>query len=65
MRTSTAVRDESLASTIKQARSRVVLVTPGVSEVVARAIDTLTAAPQAPKAALIPDVPVLGGGCCT
>jgi hypothetical protein len=55
VQTFTAVTDESLASTIRQARSRVVLVTPGVSEVVARAIDALTAAPHTPKAVLILD----------
>lgn len=55
MQTFTAVTDESLARAIGQARSRVVLVTPGVSEVVSRAIDALTAAPDRPKVVLILD----------
>lgn len=49
MQTFTAATDESLASTIQQAKSRVVLVTPGVSEVVAQAIGALTAVPTLPR----------------
>lgn len=55
MQTFTAVTDECLAATIKQARSRVVLVTPGVSEVVAQAIEALTAVPDRPKVVVILD----------
>jgi len=55
MQTFTAVTDESLAATITRAKSRVVLVTPGVSEVVAQAIGALTAAPDQPKVVVILD----------
>ena len=55
MQTFTAVTDESLAATITRAKSRVVLVTPGVSEIVAQAIDALTATPVQPKVVVILD----------
>ena len=42
MQTFTAVTDQSLADIIARARSRVVMVTPGLTEVVADAINTLT-----------------------
>lgn len=53
MKTSTAVTDEALANTISCARSRVVLVTPGVSEVVALAIKALTAVPDRPTKVVV------------
>jgi hypothetical protein len=55
MQTFTAVTDEILAATITRARSRVVLVIPGVSEIVAQAIDALTAVPDRPKVVVILD----------
>lgn len=55
MQTFTAVTDERLAATIRQARSRVVLVTPGISEVVALAIEALTVVLDRPKVVVILD----------
>jgi hypothetical protein len=55
MQTFTAVTDQALADTITGARSRVVLVTPGLAEVVAEAIATLSGAQPASQIALILD----------
>jgi hypothetical protein len=58
MQTFTAVTDQSLADIIARARSRVVMVAPGLPEVVADAISTLTAIDNAqprPQITLILD----------
>jgi hypothetical protein len=58
MQTCTAVTDQALADSIARARSRVVLVAPGLTEVVAGAIGTLSRAQPAPQVTPIlnPDV---------
>jgi hypothetical protein len=55
MQTFTAVTDQALADTIAGARSRVVLVAPGLTEVVAKAIGTLTTTQPGPQITLILD----------
>ncbi len=57
MQTSTAVTDQALADNhrIAHARSRVILVAPGLAEVVPNAITTLTGAQPAPQITLILD----------
>jgi len=55
MQTFTAVTDQALANTIARARSRLVLVAPGLAEVVASAISTLTGAQPAQQISLILD----------
>lgn len=55
MKTFTAVTDETVAQTIDASRSRLVLVTPGLSEVVAKAVDQLAATRGEAQVALILD----------
>jgi len=55
MQTFTAVTDQALADTIARARSRVILVAPGLAEVVAKAIGTLTSTQPGPQITLILD----------